>query len=318
MSHRNHMLSTVSKVVTPKISATIHVAAGKGVGDLARVAAVKKPGVYIGVWPGDTRPIWYVGQSGRAVSTRLYDGKFHCPGPADLVLAITAPTDEMTPADSRVLERLLHITAVEAGYRVHGDIPPGAVVSEERYAALRLLFSEVCISLQTARLAFEGVPTRSLMAGPATAPGRALESSPSGDRYTLKTAVGPAAMIEAERGYWITPGSPVRIAPGAESRSIGVLQMELRHAGVLVPVEGDWYAAAQSIGLDSPSAAARFVTGHSGGSPDQWRGADGVSAPTRVADRDRVRDRRAAESRRTAPNLASPGDTIEPVEGFHG
>lgn len=316
MSNYTHALSTVAKVVTPKLAATVHVAAGAGIDDLIRIAAVQTPGVYAGVWSGRT-PVWYVGQSGRAVSSRLHDAKFRCPGRADMILAITAPTDEMTPADCRALERLLHITAVEAGYRVHGDVPAGAVVSEERYASLRLLFSEVCTSLQTAGLAFEGVPTRRLMAGPATAPGRALETVPTGDRYVLQTAVGPAAMIEAERRYWVTAGSPVRIAPGAELRSVGVLQMELRHAGVLVPVEGSWYAATQCIGLDSPSAAARFVTGCSAGSPEQWRGEDGTSAPTRVAVTDGVRDRLAAGRRRAAKDIDPEDDTVEPSEVFH-
>lgn len=276
---------SASLITLPKLDPTIVAAPGRKFDEVATAAVLDHAGIYVGIWYGSDKPTAYAGQSRWSVTNRLGDAKFRCPKPADLLIGITDVAGRLTRADVRVLERLMHITMMEAGYAVHGRTPSGAVVSSERYALLRTFFGKVCVSLKLSRLLFLDLPDARLLAGPITEAGIVRSDVPNGDHFVLDTPLGVAEMIESAKSFVVLPGSPARFDATPACKAVGVVAQELVHAGILIPVMHDWYSIAKPIRFGSASAAARLVTGAVAGSPDRWRsikrGCPGK--PTRVA-----------------------------------
>lgn len=276
--------TSASLITLPKLDPTIVAAPGRKFDDVATAAVLDHAGIYVGIWNEFGKPTAYAGQSRWSIGNRLADAKFRCPKPADLLIGITDVAGRLTSADVRVLERLMHLTMVEAGYAVHGTTPSGAVVPPERYALLRTFFAEACISLKLSRLLFLDLPDARLLAGPITEAGIVRSDVPKGDRFVLDTPLGVAEMIESAKSFVVLPGSPARFDAAPAGKAVGVVAQELVHAGILIPVMDDWYSIAKSIRFGSASAAARLITGAAAGSPNRWRSITlgGPVKPTRV------------------------------------
>lgn len=277
--------TSASLIALPKLDPIIVAAPGSEIDEVATAAVLERAGIYAGIWYGSDEPTAYAGQSRWLIANRLGDAKFRCPKPADLLIGITDAAGRLTSADVRVLERLMHLTMVSAGYTVHGSTPAGTVVSPERYALLRTFFAEACVSLKLSKVLFLDLPDARLLAGPVTEAGIVRGEVPKGDHFVLDTPLGVAELVEFGKSFVVMPGSPARFDAAPAGKAVGVVAQELVHAGILVPVMDDWYSVAKPIRCASASAAARLVTGAAAGSPDQWRGITpgGRSTPKRVA-----------------------------------
>lgn len=301
-------------VATPKLSPVIIAAPGTDIDTITKAAVLDRPGIYVGLWYSGEAPFAYVGQSGTSIARRLADAKFRCP-PADILIGITDADARLSHAETRALERLMHLQLIDAGYTVHGTVPAGAVVPPEPYALLRSYFGEVCLSLKLSQvLSFRDLPDARLLGGPVCDPGVILHEVPPGPRFMLDTPLGAAEMVESGMSFVVLPGSPARCDGVPAGKAVGVVAQELAHAGVLIPVVDDWYSVTKPIRFSSSSAAARLVTGAVAGSPDQWQGTTpgGPSRPTRVS----IGKVPANVSRRVAgPYLSTDVTQIE--EGLH-
>ena len=276
-----------------------------------RHGAVDMPGAYVAYWRlGDRTPA-YVGQSGISVAGRLRDQKFRHIHRPERIVTITDRDGRLTPTQTRVIERVMHLSVIEAGIPILGALPDGAVVSRAEYAMLRAFCAGAIRQMQVASLGFQKLVARDVLAGPVTEPGIVLDAVPDGSHFRLETRMAKAEMIQTASDFVLTPGSLIRDpGPDPRTRTIGVLRLELGYAGILEQVEGDLLRVLRPLRFSSVSAASRFVTGLEGGSPSQWTNVDdgGGSLP-----RSTLEIPSAPPVLKTLVVPTTPSETLEPL-----
>ena len=262
-----------------------------------RFGAVDVPGAYVAYWRLGDRVHAYVGQSGVSVANRLHDPKFRHVVAPERIITVTDRDGRLTSAQTRVIERILHLSLTGSGVPVLGDTPSGAVVPSSEYAMLRAFCAGAIRQIQAAGLGFQNLSARDGLAGPVTEPGIVLDTEPNGKRFRLDTKIVAAKMIETVSGFVITAGSIVR-NPGhaPRTRTVGVVRLELLYAGHLQVAEDGRLRVLRPLMFPSVSAATRFVTGHEGATPSLW---------TNIDDADTSRPRRTRKVRSARPVLTN-------------
>lgn len=276
-----------------------------------RYGAVDVPGVYIAIWRLGDRVGAYVGQSSKSVAVRLHDPKFRHVIRPERIITITARDGRLTSAQTRVIERTLHLTLVESGVPVIGETPAGAVVPAPEFAMLRAFCAAAIRQIQVAGLAFQNLSARDGLAGPVTEPGIVLDVPPAGKRFRLESETVMAEMIETAGDFVITAGSIIH-DPGhaPRTRTIGTLRLELAYSGLLEPIEAARLKVRLPLRFATASAATRFVTGEEVGVPSRWKC---------VEEGDTSSPRRARKDPQAQPVLATlvvstaPSTDPEPV-----
>ncbi len=284
-SEPRSLLSGAAVVALREPTPVVKTADATAIDAFVRFGAVDVPGVYVASWRLGDRVHAYVGQSGSSVASRLHDPKFRHVVPPERIVTITGDDDRLTQVQTRVIERTVHLAFVQAGVPVIGQVPAGAVVSAPEYGMLRAFSAAAIRQIQVAGLGLQGLSPRDGLAGPVTEPGVVLETVPQGARFRLDTKAVAAEMIETVRDFVITPGSIIRDpGPDPRTRTMGVLRLELSYAGLLEPTDSGRLRVLRPVRFASVSAATRFVTGHEGASPSQWKRVDDgePSEPRRV------------------------------------
>lgn len=270
-----HLITGAAVVVLDDPQPIVKTADADALGSFIRHGGVDRPGVYVAFWMSVVGTTAYVGQSGVSVASRLRDPKFRLFGRPARVVTVTDDRGSLSPAQARIVERILHLALLASGIHILGDIPVGAVVTDAEYGMLRHFCAGAIRQMQEAHLAFNSLPQRLALAGPVTEPGIVLDVAPEGTTFRLETRVFAADLVETPNAFVVLPGSTIR-DPGyaPETRSIGVLRQELTHAGILKREGSESLLVTKPLRLATASAATRLVTGATAGIPGLWKSID--------------------------------------------
>lgn len=271
-----HLLTGAAIVVLDDPLPIVKTAGADALGTFIRHGGVDRPGAYVAFWNSPAGTTAYVGQSGVSVASRLRDPKFRLFARPARVVTVTDDQGPLSPAQARVVERILHLALLASGIHILGDIPVGAVVTDAEYGMLRHFCGGAIRQMQEAHLAFGSLPPRLALAGPVTEPGVVLDTVPGGMTFRLTTRHATADLVETSNAFVLVSGSSIR-DPGhlPETRSIGVLRQELVYAGILLRDGSGRFVVTKPLRFTSASAATRFVTGATAGTPGSWKAVGG-------------------------------------------
>ncbi|NLH83789.1 MAG: hypothetical protein GX458_23510 [Phyllobacteriaceae bacterium] len=270
-----HLLTGAAVVVLDDPQPIVKTVGADALGTFIRHGGVDRPGAYVAFWNSPAGITAYVGQSSVSVASRLRDPKFRLFARPARVVTVTDDQGSLSPAQARVVERILHLTLLASGVSILGDIPAGAVVTDTEYGMTRHFCAGAIRQMLEAHLAFGSLPPRLALAGPVTAPGVVLGAVPQGRTFCLKTRYAEADLVETPNAFVLVPGSTIR-DPGyaPETRSIGVLRQELAHAGILMREGSERLLVTKPLRLATASAVTRLVTGAAAGVPGLWKPID--------------------------------------------
>ena len=256
--------ATVAHLDSTRFVPSVSVVAAKDRRDLPRFAG---PAIYLGVkglelYPGCTSKGW---DRIAAAHLKDYEG----------VAVIRDLSGQLDDRQAAAAERILglHCQALPK-YSLANQLPNGAVVSDEEYAALRLFVGEALLIAQRLGLGLIAATPKRLLAGAAGAlrhmlPG-GMKAVPEGTEYHLYACGVEARAIESDGDWIVLPGSEVRKKVTASAGASGVmLRSEWLFSGVLRD-EGSRYRLMQPVVFDSGTGAANFVLGSKGPNLSGW------------------------------------------------
>lgn len=202
----------------------------------------------------------------------------------ETIFVITDANNTLTAEDAKVCERILWSRAAAFGDRaVVNDVPDGAPVDPERYAALELFMAEACLALRQAGILFTRGTTRNLIAGPRSEPDRLgtlrpFNDPPEGEIFEMQFAGGLVALAarQPDNRWLLLRGSDVRVdtVPSANA-SASYLRASWSYAGLLeTAADGNSLVVKRDLVFDSASATAQFCTGSKGRGRAGWQPID--------------------------------------------
>lgn len=246
--------------------------------DLARVADLRRPGIY-GLM---NRISLYVGV-GSDAGQRVATGQQPIEG-IETVFVITDANNIMSADDAAVAERILWSRAAASRERsMINGLPDGAAVDPQRYSDIDAFIAEACLALRHAGLLFTAGSARSVLAGPRAEPGRSVPQRPfndvpDGEVMELVFNEGRIALAakRAEDDWLLLRGSDVRPETVASANaSASYLRAAWLHSGILMPShDGQSFTLTRDIAFRSAGATAHFVIGSKGRGRGGWRPID--------------------------------------------